>query len=268
MADAPIPEHSRPQPMVERSTVRFVLRLTAVALGILVVWEILLQTLIVPSLRIQQIDIQGQPAMSVRDLLDAVGLEANPLYFHVVEADLQVRLERIPTVRSAKVEKQFPDHLLIVLTARQPLVQTIINSDNSIVLIDEDGVAYDRVPPKVAYDLPVLSGLELRNFTPGTRLPAFIGPFLHDLAELKSKTPALFQAFSEFRLVPKLGQDVEILAYAVEKAVPIRINPRIDAQGATYMLRSLNMYGSVQGFAGVSELDFRAKDIIVKKGER
>jgi len=247
---------------------RKALWLIAAILGFFVVWEVVLQVCIMPGLRIHRIEILGNSGMDERSFLELTGLENNPTWFQADPERLEAILSEIPSIKSAKVDRQFPDVLHVTLTSRKALVQAVLKDENTVALLDEDGVAFARAPDGLAYDVPILSGLEFRGFTPGTRLPSYIVPFLHDLGRLQEQSPSLFQAFSEFRLVPRGDQDMEVLVYAVEHGVPVRINPRIDTESATYILRVLRMVGETKGYSHVQELDFRAKDVIVKKGEQ
>jgi len=258
----------RKEPVAEKPlNLKLVLWLIVAALVVLIVWEIILQVVIMPGLRIRTIEFSGDPVFTKERFLELTGLEAEPLWFHVDEQALRERIELIATVRTAQVEKRFPDTLLITVESRKPLVQALLASESSMVLIDVDGVAYEKAVPGVAWDLPVLSGIEFRDFQVGTKLPSFMGAFLRDLDELRVNAAALFRAFSEFRIIPQGDQDVEILVYSVERSVPVRISSHIDTQSATYILRVLRMLGDSRGFGSIKEIDFRSRDVIVKKGD-
>lgn len=253
-------------PRPGQELLRLVLLISAGILALFIVYDLVMQFWVMPSVRISNVRIESSLNWTKEQVLSLAGLEDEPLFFSVDVAELEARLQAQPILKEVKVSKAFPDTLVFNLTARRPLLQHVLG-DGTVVLLDVDGVAYDYVQTRTAYDIPILSGVEFRNFSPGVRLPSFILPFLLDLAELRDKTPALYQAFSEFRLEPKRGEDVEILVFAVSRSVPVRISPRLSSEGAGTILRVLDMQKAGDGFAGISEIDFRSKHVVIKKGD-
>lgn len=66
-------------------------------------------------------------------------------------------LEQLDWVRTATLERVWPDRLVVFLAERSPIAWT--HHQGQLVLIDEQGV-YLRPPAGATFDLPVVSGLE------------------------------------------------------------------------------------------------------------
>lgn len=63
-----------------------------------------------------------------------------------------------PWVRDASVRRQFPDTLRITVRERRPAALAVVQG--LVQVVDEDGVPMGPAGPGLAYDLPVLTGLD------------------------------------------------------------------------------------------------------------
>jgi cell division protein FtsQ len=245
---------------------RWVLWSLIIILAVVIAGQVFWQMVIAPTLRIEYVDLANDMGLDELTVLKLAGLPDRPLYDSVDEQTIKEQLESYSIVKSARVERIFPDTLRINVLGRKPLVQNVM-ADGTVVLIDDEGYVYDYVRTFTAYDIPVLSGLEFRNFSMGTRLPDSMLPFIADLAKLRDEQTALFQAFSEFRLETRGGQDLEILCLPSRQAVPVRIGSRLSIESAIHIMRVLQALAGTEGFAAIRELDYRSRDLIIKKGE-
>jgi cell division protein FtsQ len=233
---------------------------------VLIAGQLIYQFAIAPELKIAHVQLDSPLNWDTQTLLSLAGLPEAP-FFDAIDPELVAeKLSTVPIIQSATVEKIFPDTLRFHITPRSPLVQCLLG-DGTVVLIDALGVVYDYVQTRTAYDIPVISGLEFLNFSLGARLPATMIPFLNDIQTLRDKAPGLYQAYSEFRLETNGGQDLEILCLASIGGVPVRISSRLSIEAAGYIIRVLQTLAATEGFGGVKELDFRSRDIIIKKGD-
>jgi hypothetical protein len=114
--------------------------------------------------------------------------------------------------------------------------------------------------------MPVRSGIEFRNFRLGMQLPQTVVPFLQDLAALRVKAPALYRAFSEFKLQPMGAAQLEITAYTISSPVAVRLNARLTEERALYTLRTMEMLEKTEGLSRVREIDFRTNNVVYTKG--
>lgn len=239
---------------------------TIALLALTIIGVVVFQTAVAPQMRLEQIVLNSNVAMTQDELLKVAGIAPRTLYYSINPAEVEKRLSQVPMVREARVEMRFPNAMVIKLEARVPLLSSIVSLEDGTqvpVLIDALGVAYQTGLSAAPEGLPVLSGVEFKNFYAGLSLPKFIVPFLQDLENLKMKAPALYRGFSEFKLVPVGSQEIEVLAYAIQSPVPVRINPRLSEESALYLLRSLDVLGKTNA-GSIKEIDFRTNNVIYK----
>lgn len=249
---------------------RVILMVIIGVLCLVVLFELGFQLFIAPQMRIQRISLDSDLELTRDAILGAAGISANELFYAIDPETVEARLRAVPAVLEAQVTMVFPDMLSIKLRSRQALVVSLMRQENGRqvpVLIDSMGMAFHVGLMPQNYDMPVLTGIEFRNFRSGLQLPRSVVPFLQDLQALRLQDPALYHAFSEFRLLPVGTGQVEILAYTIMSPVGVRINARLSQEAALYIVRTLDMIARTEGMARIQEIDFRTNNVVYKKGD-
>ena len=97
------------------------------------------------GLAVGNVQVEGRERASREAVLSAVAVTRGTPILAVDPADAKQRLEAVPWIRSASVERRFPDTLHIRLVERQPLA--FWQRHGKLALIDRDGVviATDRL---------------------------------------------------------------------------------------------------------------------------
>jgi cell division protein FtsQ len=90
------------------------------------------------GLAIGNVQVEGRGRASRAAVLSAVAVTRGTPILAVDPAEAKQRLEAVPWIRSAAVERRFPDTLHIRLVERQPLA--FWQRQGKLVLIDRDGV--------------------------------------------------------------------------------------------------------------------------------
>jgi cell division protein FtsQ len=90
------------------------------------------------GLAIANVQVEGRSRASREAVLKAVAVARGTPILAVDPAETKQRLEAVPWIRSASVERRFPDTLHIRLVERQPLA--FWQRQGKLVLIDRDGV--------------------------------------------------------------------------------------------------------------------------------
>jgi len=90
------------------------------------------------GLAVGNVQVEGRGRASREAVLSAVAVARGMPILAVDPADTKQRLEAVPWIRSASVERRFPDTLHIRLVERQPLA--FWQQHGKLVLIDRDGV--------------------------------------------------------------------------------------------------------------------------------
>lgn len=89
------------------------------------------------GLALETVDVVGRQRQSTTSILAALGVKRGMPMLQIDLAAAQARLQALPWVRRADVERQLPDTLFIHLTEREPFA--FWQRNGSLSLIDRDG---------------------------------------------------------------------------------------------------------------------------------
>ncbi|GEO81828.1 cell division protein FtsQ [Pararhodospirillum oryzae] len=107
------------------------------------------------ALVLAQISVVGRRLTDPSDILDAVGVPQGSPLLAIDPARVRERLEKLPWVAEARVERRLPDHLHIALRERVPMALWQLNGTFSV--IDREGRAVP-VDPAAWSHLPLVVG--------------------------------------------------------------------------------------------------------------
>ncbi len=125
--------------------------------------------------RVGEVFVEGRIATERRDLLAALDVTLGDPIFGIDLARLRTRLERLPWVGGALVERRLPDVVYVRLTERRPMA--LWQHNQQVVVIDRAGeVLTDREIGRFAW-LPIVVGAEAPGNAPAlladlARVPA------------------------------------------------------------------------------------------------
>jgi cell division protein FtsQ len=114
------------------------------------------------GLAVGDVQVEGRDRASRDAILIALGATRGSPILAVDPAQAKRRLETIPWVRSASVERRLPDALYVRLVERQPLA--FWQRDSKLVPIDRDGVSVPDGPAGELGSLIVLVGPDAPKF--------------------------------------------------------------------------------------------------------
>jgi cell division protein FtsQ len=266
MAEPSFEQGPQRQGREERNPKRLLLIVISL-LGVVLVGELVYHFLVSPWLRIDRVVVDSELAMSDQELLEITGLADNPHYSAVDTALIGQRLREVPVVASVQVSKRFPNELSISVQKREPLAIAFAEEGTLPVVFDAEGVVFRWKEAARSLDLPVVSGIRFEDPNLGMRLPQHLGAFLSDLEQLKNDAPGLFRQFSEFRIVPTGSRDFEVVLYPQSYGVPVRIEPHLDRQSASYIVMVLDAFRRDGSLDTIRELDFRAGEVVYRTRE-
>jgi cell division protein FtsQ len=89
------------------------------------------------GLAVDSVAVEGRARVSRETVLKAIGVERGTPILAVDLAQAKARLEALPWVRSASVERRLPQTIFVRLTERQPLA--FWQRQGKLVLVDRDG---------------------------------------------------------------------------------------------------------------------------------
>lgn len=247
-------------------------RLLAIVIAVLALvlaGQLVFHLLIAPRLTLRNVVLRSDLSLTRDEVLALAGLEQGARYFSVDPQEVARRLAGYPAVAKAEVRKVFPDTLRINLQARRALAFLLFQGrdGSSLPLVtDRDGVVMRVGGEAAAFDLPLISGVELvgEEVQAGLQLPAGLKPLLEDLDRLGREAPELARLVSEVRLVPLAQERYELLVYPVAYRVRLRLGARLEASSLASALVILDLLEK-QNLAGrVDELDLRSRDVVYR----
>ena len=251
-----------------RPTVKWA-RPVLVALIALCALALLARFVAEPAMRIRHIVVHSDVQLAEDQVLSLSGIQGGEHYYSVSSTAVQKRLEASPLVRSAVVEKVFPDTLRMTVWGRQPAAVVLASaSGRSLpVLVDDQGIVFKVGTTSSDIDLPVVSGLTGGSMELGAQLPAPYRTLFRDLRAVRDRSPSLYGLISEVRIVSPgsdPAQGFDLLVYLTSSTVPVRTRGSIDESLLKDALMVLDLL-SQQGIVGdIQELDFRGGDVVYK----
>ncbi len=238
------------------------LRLTIYVLLGLLALELAFHLLAAPNLRLAKLVFTGdRPRQASAALL---GLRDGEYYFSVDETAMKTRLEALPWVKSAKVDKKFPDTIAVNLVIRKPLVVSLVGG--AVLSVDETGLVFDVATDARGLDLPVISGVAFESLKPGSRFPVVLKPLFDRLAALRQNSPVLFRTISEIQLKPS-GTGFDAVVYPVDTPVRIVLGDRWDESTIQQMFVLLDLVKKQGWTSKTEEIDFRATPVVLRPRE-
>lgn len=247
---------------------RFIVVL-AVLLSAVVVLYVLAVTVVLPRLRINRVVVHADFEMDREALLAIAGLDGGAYFFSLDADETERALESHPPIRSATVEKEFPNSVVLTLDRRRPLIVALVGTDagTTPALIDETGTVFATGQSAAGADVPVLSGVSFRGNVVGSQLPDSLVGLLESLYRMRVDTPEVFDLVSEVRVDAHRAGDFDLLVHFRGFRVPVRIGSTINGESCTYALMVLDVLDQ-QGISEmVEELDFRSGEVVYRMKE-
>jgi cell division protein FtsQ len=246
--------------------VQRVLLALVIVLALALTGELVYHLVIAPRLAITAIQIEGDIGLPEEEILAVAGLRVGMMYFRLDESEIAARLESIPVVRQATVERVFPNRVTVQLVRRQPVAYALVATPEGEVplVFDEEGVVFGVGRSALTTDMPVISGLRFPEARAGLQLPEVLEAFLGDLHRLQVSAPEIYGLWSEFRVVRKNDYVYEVVMYPMHVPLPVRVGARIDEGMIQYILMMLDMLQREGKLAGAEELDFRTGEGVLR----
>lgn len=122
-----------------------------------------------PRFAVARVEVRGAMRLAGSELLAVAGIPPGQNLFRLNPETVAARLEEIPGVRRARVIRELPDRVTLVVEERQPFTLTVMGG--RLHWLDEEGALFAPEPRAVAPGLPLLSGLSPEDLGSG-RTPA------------------------------------------------------------------------------------------------
>jgi len=266
------------------------LRLAAAVLAALAAAWLVARVAAGPLLAVRRVQVAGESPLPEAEVLAAAGVRTGDPLAGLDPSAVRARLEALPLVRRAEVRVLFPGTVQLRLERRRATALVVVESGGRSLpaLVDADGTIFAMARRPEETDLPVLSGIRLGEARIGSTIRAT--PLLADLAALAERSPALYRAISEVRLVPAgpagapaggpqeaaAGAAVsaaegiagpEFLLYLISSPVPVRARGTLDERLLQYSMMAEDLLSSQGVLDDIQELDFRGGEVVYRMKE-
>lgn len=192
------------------------------------------------------IEVRGAKAASPESIARAARIERGQNLWGVVPVLAEERLLALPRMRSAKVERTFPDRVTIVVEEREPVAVVLARSGP--MLVDAEAAMFPALPGEPLEAYPYVTGLPA---TPeGMPAPWSVDRLRRAIrvVELWKTRGGGWPALSEIR--PEEGGDV--VAFPEDNPMAIRFAKDVDAEQLSRLGTVLTLWrGREAQIAGV-----------------
>lgn len=251
-----------------KQKIRLVFSILIAILALILIAEIIFHFVISPRLRLSKIEIVAGDGLTLSNnaILKLAGLQGDETFFAVDESEIAGRIGAFAPVKSATVERVFPNTLKIWITEREPLGISllVVNGRSVPIMLDEEGVVFQIGATVSELDFPVLSGFTFTEVELGQRVNRGLLGFFQGLYELKRTSPALFSLISELKFEKRERAGFEVLLYPRDYRVAVRIGSQIDADIMRKILLVLDVFANQGVISTIEEIDFRTETPLVR----
>ena len=127
--------------------------LAAVSLTFVVLYNCLLSS---PYMKLERVEIRGVDESIRNDLLQMCGLTSEQGLLNLKLEVLKNEMEKHPWVRTATVERRFPDTLIVEVEKEGPALLVLMNK---FYYMNKEGELFKPISPNDEIDFPILTGL-------------------------------------------------------------------------------------------------------------
>jgi cell division protein FtsQ len=268
VSDGYVFENAAPEENPVHSKMDRRLKWVLITLVIILAGELIWVLGITPYMPLSVIEISGIPELDRGAVLAQAGIGVHSSYMTVDARGAELSLGAMYQVESARVTKQFPDTVKIVLEGRRAVAMALAPVKGRIepVFFDRYGVVFkigeDGTDGGV-HTLPIISGLVFENPSLGMRLPVLFQRFLTDLGRLHSSDPDLLGTISEIQVTRRPYNGFELALFPVHYPAKVRVGNEITADTIRYMLLLIDVF--IKQGVVVDEIDFRTGTASYKK---
>ncbi|GAB4374337.1 MAG: hypothetical protein Kow009_09930 [Spirochaetales bacterium] len=246
------------------------LRILIVVLAGMGIGELLYQVTIAPKVLIETVIVRSDSGVSKEEILQLAQIHGPLPYNRVHASEVERRLESVSWIRSAKVEKIFPNRLVIDVAVRRPIGLALVETGSATRLFAFDDELHMFTPRNEAWDtsLPMFSGIRIEGTAEGVQMPYELTRMIRTVMEIRMEEPGVLHCFSEFRILRKEANVYELIAYPLQYKVPVRLGYRFSIETFKSALMVLDVMQKEHILDKVEEIDFRTGNILYRmKGD-
>jgi cell division protein FtsQ len=210
--------------------------------------------------RVARIEVENQQRITAEEIVGLSDIQPGVSIFSLDLPLIGRKIEENPWIAEARVERIYPDEVLIRVRERQ--VSAIINL-GYLYYVDPAGEIFKLLDPGDPLDYPALTGLEQKHFLDQPQQARqLLGEALALLSELAGRQHFNLDEVSELRLDPEGG----ITLYTLQGAVPVQMG---FGEFSGKLDRLERVYQDIQPhLATLRGIDLNVLDRVIVKAER
>ncbi|MBO7175124.1 MAG: FtsQ-type POTRA domain-containing protein [Spirochaetaceae bacterium] len=227
------------------------------ALCLILLVEVVLYTVIIPSKAPVKISFSGLQMYSPEEMCHILNTNSNQTWSNFDSAQAAAVLADCPWIESVSVEKKFPDSVAISVKERVPVAATLLNINGKTipVQIDESGVLFTAKTGASISHLPLISGLPVESFNDGMRLPSIYKNFIEQLAKIQRLPQKYLATISEIHVNAKEYGGFDLILYPVHSHTRVLMDRTFSEDSLQYMVVVLDVVNSLG--SNIYEIDLR-----------
>lgn len=149
-----------------------------------------------PRFEITRVGVRGNSRLVPESIVEYLSIPPHTNIFQIRPREIQQQLEKLPWVKTAKVFRNFPDKISIVLTERTPFA--LLKLDK-LHLVDKEGVVLEAFASGNTITLPIITGTFVEHIDVDGENPK-LRQALHAIHEIMNTSLPLFENVRKIRI--------------------------------------------------------------------
>lgn len=149
-----------------------------------------------PRFEITRVGVRGNSRLVPELIVEYLSIPPHTNIFQIRPREIQQQLEKLPWVKTAKVFRNFPDKISIVLTERTPFA--LLKLDK-LHLVDKEGVVLEAFASGNTIPLPIITGTFVEHIDVDGENPK-LRQALHAIHEIMNTSLPLFENVRKIRI--------------------------------------------------------------------
>ena len=238
-----------------------VLKILVLALSAFLIVNVVLYAVVFPCFSPASVVFSGLETLAPADILAQSGMDLSVAWMSFDKNEFEARLACNPALdsESLKVEKKFPDQVLVHVSERVPVMMSLMDVDGRTrtVQIDKNGVVFSSAGAAGSGPTPLVTGLELEKLSEGFHIASEYKPLLDRISTIAKTNPVFFAALSEIHVQPLAFGSYELVMYPIHSRVRVLTDHSLSEDTLKYMLVIIDV---------IDELDPDVKMIDMRYG--
>ena len=172
-----------------------------------------------PLFKLEDVSFKGIKRVSQAQLLQKGGLENGVNLLALNLSEVKKNMESTPWVKNVFLHRELPNKLQVEVTEQQPIFLVLVQQD--LYYLNDEGLLFKKSEIKDGVSIPLLTGLEKKDWTPTGQLKSSILQELVSLQRVLSqgRDPFYPNKLSEIHYDPDCGFSL----FTIERGIRITL---------------------------------------------